>query len=171
VFGRRSAAEWSRHLSHNGSGREARNFRALGTSSPEQWPATARDVVAVTDASRDVTSRSRRARTSASACRPVSAQTATMGIKGLTALISEHAPKAISVIRTTRTPARRRPLLTPTPPAQEHDIKTLFGRKVAIDASMSIYQFLIAVRGKDGEVLQNEQGETTRYKSCPKPVA
>ncbi|KAI6139303.1 PIN domain-like protein [Pisolithus tinctorius] len=26
----------------------------------------------------------------------------------------------------------------------EHDIKTLFGRKVAIDASMSIYQFLIA---------------------------
>ncbi|CCM01169.1 uncharacterized protein FIBRA_03217 [Fibroporia radiculosa] len=45
-----------------------------------------------------------------------------MGIKGLTSLLVEHAPKAI----------------------QEHDIKTLFGRKVAIDASMSIYQFLIA---------------------------
>jgi len=46
---------------------------------------------------------------------------------------------------------------------QEHDIKTLFGRKVAIDASMSIYQFLIAVRQRDGEVLQNEAGETTSH--------
>ncbi|TDL23124.1 PIN domain-like protein [Rickenella mellea] len=64
-----------------------------------------------------------------------------MGIKGLTALISEHAPKAIS----------------------EHEIKTLFGRKVAIDASMSIYQFLIAVRQKDGEMLTNDAGETTSH--------
>jgi len=64
-----------------------------------------------------------------------------MGIKGLTALISEHAPKAIS----------------------EHEIKTLFGRKVAIDASMSIYQFLIAVRQKDGELLTNDAGETTSH--------
>ncbi|KAF8443118.1 PIN domain-like protein [Boletus edulis BED1] len=64
-----------------------------------------------------------------------------MGIKGLTAIISEHAPKAIV----------------------EHDIKTLFGRKVAIDASMSIYQFLIAVRQKDGEMLTNEAGETTSH--------
>ncbi|KAJ3478218.1 hypothetical protein NLI96_g9911 [Meripilus lineatus] len=64
-----------------------------------------------------------------------------MGIKGLTALISEHAPKAI----------------------EEHEIKTLFGRKVAIDASMSIYQFLIAVRQRDGEVLMNEAGETTSH--------
>ena len=46
---------------------------------------------------------------------------------------------------------------------KEHDIKNLFGRKVAIDASMSIYQFLIAVRQRDGEVLMNEAGETTRY--------
>src|ERR1700691_641631 len=45
---------------------------------------------------------------------------------------------------------------------QKHDIKTLFGRKVAIDASMSIYQFLIAVRQKDGEMLTNDAGETTR---------
>lgn len=45
---------------------------------------------------------------------------------------------------------------------QEHDIKNLFGRKVAIDASMSIYQFLIAVRQKDGELLMNDAGETTR---------
>lgn len=46
--------------------------------------------------------------------------------------------------------------------SQEHEIKTLFGRKVAIDASMSIYQFLIAVRQKDGELLTNDAGETTR---------
>ncbi|KAJ7475719.1 flap endonuclease 1 [Mycena latifolia] len=64
-----------------------------------------------------------------------------MGIKGLTALLSEHAPQAI----------------------KEHDIKTLFGRKVAIDASMSIYQFLIAVRQKDGEMLTNDAGETTSH--------
>ncbi|KAF8694143.1 hypothetical protein AX14_002159 [Amanita brunnescens Koide BX004] len=64
-----------------------------------------------------------------------------MGIKGLTALLSEHAPACI----------------------KEHDIKTLFGRKVAIDASMSIYQFLIAVRQKDGELLTNDAGETTSH--------
>lgn len=39
----------------------------------------------------------------------------------------------------------------------------MFGRKVAIDASMSIYQFLIAVRSNDGQQLQNEQGETTSH--------
>ncbi|EEB95149.1 hypothetical protein MPER_05929, partial [Moniliophthora perniciosa FA553] len=64
-----------------------------------------------------------------------------MGIKGLTGLISEHAPNAI----------------------KEHEIKTLFGRKVAIDASMSIYQFLIAVRQRDGEMLTNDAGETTSH--------
>lgn len=35
------------------------------------------------------------------------------------------------------------------------------GRKIAIDASMSIYQFLIAVRS-DGSQLTNEAGEITR---------
>ena len=35
------------------------------------------------------------------------------------------------------------------------------GRKIAIDASMCIYQFLIAVR-QDGSQLTNEDGETTR---------
>ena len=40
--------------------------------------------------------------------------------------------------------------------------KYLFqGRKVAIDASMSIYQFLIAVRS-EGNTLTNEDGESTR---------
>lgn len=38
----------------------------------------------------------------------------------------------------------------------------LFGRKVAIDASMSIYQFLVAVRQKDGTMLMNENGDVTR---------
>ena len=64
-----------------------------------------------------------------------------MGIKGLTGLLNEHAPASI----------------------KEHDIKTLFGRKVAIDASMSIYQFLIAVRQRDGEMLTNDAGETTSH--------
>ena len=73
-----------------------------------------------------------------------------MGIKGLTALLSEHASKAIIVN------------IPPPPPThQEHDIKTLFGRKVAIDASMSIYPFLITVRQKDGNMLTDGAGETT----------
>ena len=36
------------------------------------------------------------------------------------------------------------------------------GRKVAIDASMSLYQFLIAVRTGEG-VLTSSDGDTTRY--------
>ncbi|KAF8610596.1 PIN domain-like protein [Ceratobasidium sp. AG-I] len=64
-----------------------------------------------------------------------------MGIKGLTGLLTEHAPGCI----------------------KEHDIKTLFGRKVAVDASMSIYQFLIAVRQQDGQMLTNDAGETTSH--------
>ncbi|GMK58317.1 hypothetical protein CspeluHIS016_0503490 [Cutaneotrichosporon spelunceum] len=64
-----------------------------------------------------------------------------MGIKGLTALLSEHAPKSM----------------------REHEMKTLFGRKVAIDASMSIYQFLIAVRQQDGQMLMNDNGEVTSH--------
>jgi flap endonuclease-1 len=62
-----------------------------------------------------------------------------MGIKGLSKVIGDHAPHAIV----------------------ENEIKNYFGRKVAIDASMSIYQFLIAVR-QQGETLQNANGETTR---------
>ena len=41
------------------------------------------------------------------------------------------------------------------------------GRKVAIDASMSIYQFLIAVRHDGGTSLTNDAGDTTRlFKSA-----
>uniref|UniRef100_A0A8C6TFE1 Flap endonuclease 1 n=1 Tax=Neogobius melanostomus TaxID=47308 RepID=A0A8C6TFE1_9GOBI len=63
-----------------------------------------------------------------------------MGIHGLAKLIADQAPSAI----------------------KEQDIKNYFGRKIAIDASMCIYQFLIAVR-QDGNVLQNEDGETTSH--------
>ncbi|XP_043826137.1 flap endonuclease 1 [Dromiciops gliroides] len=63
-----------------------------------------------------------------------------MGIHGLAKLIADVAPGAI----------------------RENDIKSYFGRKVAIDASMSIYQFLIAVR-QGGDMLQNEEGEATSH--------
>uniref|UniRef100_A0A3B4EN55 Flap endonuclease 1 n=1 Tax=Pygocentrus nattereri TaxID=42514 RepID=A0A3B4EN55_PYGNA len=63
-----------------------------------------------------------------------------MGIHGLAKLIADQAPSAI----------------------KEQDIKNYFGRKIAVDASMCIYQFLIAVR-QDGNVLQNEDGETTSH--------
>lgn len=64
-----------------------------------------------------------------------------MGIQGLTKIIAENAPGAI----------------------KSNEIKSYFGRKVAIDASMSIYQFMIAVRQQDGQLLQNEAGETTSH--------
>ena len=48
-----------------------------------------------------------------------------MGILGLSKLVADVAASAIKV----------------------NEIKNYFGRKVAIDASMSLYQFLIAVRG------------------------
>jgi len=64
-----------------------------------------------------------------------------MGIKGLSQLIGDNAPQAI----------------------KENEIKNFFGRKVAIDASMSIYQFLIAVRSHDGAQLTSADGETTSH--------
>lgn len=63
-----------------------------------------------------------------------------MGIKSLFQVINENAPDAIKT----------------------GEIKNQFGRKVAIDASMSIYSFLIAVRS-DGQQLMNETGETTSH--------
>ncbi|KAI8973340.1 PIN domain-like protein [Mycotypha africana] len=56
-------------------------------------------------------------------------------------IIMEHAPSSI----------------------KSYEMKSYFGRKVAIDASMSIYQFMIAVRQQDGQLLQNEEGETTSH--------
>ncbi|ESO98353.1 hypothetical protein LOTGIDRAFT_114414 [Lottia gigantea] len=63
-----------------------------------------------------------------------------MGIKGLSKLLGDFAPSCM----------------------KENEIKNYFGRKVAIDASMSIYQFLIAVR-QDGSQLMSEDGETTSH--------
>ncbi|KAF7168262.1 hypothetical protein CNMCM5623_001305 [Aspergillus felis] len=63
-----------------------------------------------------------------------------MGIKHLFQVIQENAPDAIKA----------------------GDIKNHFGRKVAIDASMSIYSFLIAVRS-EGQQLMSESGETTSH--------
>lgn len=42
-------------------------------------------------------------------------------------------------------------------------MKNLFGRKIAIDASMCLYQYLIAVRQQDGQQLTSEDGETTSH--------
>ena len=44
-----------------------------------------------------------------------------MGIKGLTKLLSDEAPDAVT----------------------EHELKNFNGRTIAIDASMAIYQFLV----------------------------
>ncbi|KAG9946616.1 flap endonuclease 1, partial [Aureobasidium melanogenum] len=63
-----------------------------------------------------------------------------MGIKHLFQVIDEHCPDAVKT----------------------GEIKNQFGRKVAIDASMSLYSFLIAVRS-EGQQLMNESGETTSH--------
>jgi len=51
---------------------------------------------------------------------------------------------------------------------KENEMKNYFGRKVAVDASMSLYQFLIAVRqdgsgGGGHQMLTNADGETTSH--------
>ena len=58
-----------------------------------------------------------------------------MGIKYLSKLIADIAPKAI----------------------KENEIKNYFGQKVAIDASMSLYQFLTMIQ------LSNANRETTSH--------
>lgn len=68
-----------------------------------------------------------------------------MGIKGLAKLLSDEAPECI----------------------KEVSLSSLHGRKIAIDASMAIYQFLIAVRQGGGNnpamMLTNADGETTSH--------
>ena len=63
-----------------------------------------------------------------------------MGILGLSKLIADKAPGGV----------------------KENQIKNYFGRKVAIDASMAVYQFLIAIR-QDGNQLTNDDGEVTSH--------
>jgi len=66
-----------------------------------------------------------------------------MGIKGLTKLIQQYAEDSF----------------------KENNIKAYFGRAIAIDATMCLYQFLIAVRhGGPGQgQLTNDAGETTSH--------
>jgi XPG N-terminal domain len=68
-----------------------------------------------------------------------------MGIHGLTKLLGDECPDCI----------------------KEFELDGLTGRKVAIDASMAMYQFLIAVRsGSDGvaaQMLTNEAGDVTSH--------
>lgn len=65
-----------------------------------------------------------------------------MGIKGLMPFISDHAPLAV----------------------KETEMKALTGRTIAIDASMSLYQFIVAVRQGDSQVnLTNDAGEVTSH--------
>lgn len=64
-----------------------------------------------------------------------------MGIHGLMNLLGDNAPESI----------------------KENEIKNYFGRKIAIDASMTLYQFMIAVRPDNVNTLTDEQGEATRY--------
>ncbi|KAI4301640.1 hypothetical protein L6164_034899 [Bauhinia variegata] len=64
-----------------------------------------------------------------------------MGIKGLTKLLADNAPKSM----------------------KEHKFESYFGRKIAIDASMSIYQFLIVVGRSGTDMLKNEAGEVTSH--------
>ncbi|KAG0470611.1 hypothetical protein HPP92_017311 [Vanilla planifolia] len=63
-----------------------------------------------------------------------------MGIKGLGKLLSDKAPKAM----------------------KEETLGSYVGQKIAIDASMSIYQFLISVGRVGTRTLTNEAGEVTR---------
>eukprot|EP00245_Coleochaete_scutata_P005594 TRINITY_DN19256_c0_g1_i1.p1 TRINITY_DN19256_c0_g1~~TRINITY_DN19256_c0_g1_i1.p1 ORF type:complete len:390 (+),score=95.80 TRINITY_DN19256_c0_g1_i1:87-1256(+) len=64
-----------------------------------------------------------------------------MGIKGLTKLLADNAPKSM----------------------KEQKFESYFGRKIAIDASMSIYQFLIVVGRVGSDLLTNEAGEVTSH--------
>lgn len=64
-----------------------------------------------------------------------------MGIKGLMKILADSAPKSM----------------------KEQKFESYFGRKIAVDASMSIYQFLIVVGRSGTEMLTNEAGEVTSH--------
>lgn len=66
-----------------------------------------------------------------------------MGIQGLAKLIADYAPGSM----------------------KEQNFKNYFGRKVAVDASMSIYQFLIVVGRVGDQLLTAETGEVTSHLS------
>lgn len=64
-----------------------------------------------------------------------------MGIKNISKVIGDNASKSV----------------------KEFEFKSLFGRKVAIDATMCLYQFLIAIRPDNYNGLTSESGETTSH--------
>mmetsp|Transcript_13396 Transcript_13396/g.26698 ORF Transcript_13396/g.26698 Transcript_13396/m.26698 type:complete len:385 (-) Transcript_13396:204-1358(-) len=64
-----------------------------------------------------------------------------MGIQGLTKLIQDHAPDAL----------------------KEQKFENYFGRKIAVDASMHIYSFLVAVGRTGDQLLTNETGDVTSH--------
>ncbi|KAJ2355611.1 Elongation of fatty acids protein 2 [Coemansia sp. RSA 2618] len=63
-----------------------------------------------------------------------------MGIKGLKQVIADRAPAALRTV----------------------EMANLVGRKVAVDASTSLYQFLVAVRS-EGQNLMTSDGQTTSH--------
>lgn len=63
-----------------------------------------------------------------------------MGIKLLSKLIADVAPDAI----------------------KEQEIASYFGRRIAIDASTSLYQFLVAIRSRS-DLMVNDSGEATSH--------
>lgn len=63
-----------------------------------------------------------------------------MGIKQLSKLIADVVPEAI----------------------KEHEIASYFGRRIAIDASTSLYQFLVAIRMRS-DLMVNGSGEATSH--------
>lgn len=63
-----------------------------------------------------------------------------MGIKQLSKLIADVAPDAI----------------------KEQDIASYFGRRIAIDASTSLYQFLVAIRSRS-DLMVNGSGDATSH--------
>jgi flap endonuclease-1 len=64
-----------------------------------------------------------------------------MGIKGLTQVLADNAPGSI----------------------KEKEFSQLCGRKVAVDASMFLYSFLIAIRPDSHYTLTDAEGNTTRF--------
>eukprot|EP01089_Gocevia_fonbrunei_P022621 TRINITY_DN9204_c0_g1_i2.p1 TRINITY_DN9204_c0_g1~~TRINITY_DN9204_c0_g1_i2.p1 ORF type:complete len:402 (-),score=80.64 TRINITY_DN9204_c0_g1_i2:25-1230(-) len=64
-----------------------------------------------------------------------------MGIKGLMKVLGDNCPKAMQVFK----------------------LESLFGRKIAIDASMSLYAFLISIRPENQRFLTDGTGETTSH--------
>jgi flap endonuclease-1 len=83
-----------------------------------------------------------------------------MGIQGLTKLLSDETPGAIK--------EQELKNLTGTMMYFSIDPKLILiiGRRIAIDASMVMYQFLVAVRSDNGyssAMLMNEAGEITSH--------